>query len=105
MLFPVSRQLNHYKGESDAYPEQVRELLEIIEIEDDKIDILLKEQSLEQAHTTIDIELLVIYYNFFQYEETWSISRRYSKVPLQDGSGLSRINMLAVLSIKRAFKP
>ena len=52
-------------------PEQVRELLEIIEIEDDKIDILLKEQSLEQAHTTIDIDLLVIYYNFFQYEETW----------------------------------
>ena len=52
-------------------PEQVRELLEIIEIEDDKIEVLLKEQSLEQAHATIDIDLLVIYYNCFQYEETW----------------------------------
>ena len=51
-------------------PEQVRELLEIIEIEDDKIEVLLKEQSLEQAHATIDIDLLVIYYNCFQYEET-----------------------------------
>ena len=52
-------------------PEQVRELLDIIEIENDKIDVLLKEQSLEQAHATIDIDLLVIYYNCFQYEETW----------------------------------
>ena len=51
--------------------EQVKELLEIIEIEDDKIEILMKEQSLEQAHAAIDIDLLIIYYNCFQYEETW----------------------------------
>lgn len=52
-------------------PEQVKALLEIIEIENDKIEILLKEQSLEQAHASIDVDLLVIYYNCFQYEETW----------------------------------
>lgn len=51
--------------------EQVKALLEILEISEDKIEILLKEQSLEQAYASIDLDLLVIYYNCFQYEETW----------------------------------